>query len=133
MRVLIVDDNKINRRFLESLLNKHADCYMDVNGKDAINTFEKSLEDKKYFDVILMDVMMPEVDGLQALNIIRDIERKMNIPKEDAVKVVVISALNNIIEVEMMLDEEKELFIHKPIQIEELIFVFKKLNIDINL
>ncbi|WP_299888711.1 response regulator [uncultured Lacinutrix sp.] len=65
--ILIVDDNKINQKITKKILQtKNYNCSIASNGKDAIDLVKQN----KY-DLILMDINMPEVDGLEATKIIR--------------------------------------------------------------
>lgn len=71
-RFLIVDDQYLIRSFLKDLFRYYdLDCEEAVNGKDAIEKWEN--ED---FNAILMDIEMPEMDGLQATRIIRQREKE---------------------------------------------------------
>lgn len=71
-RFLIVDDQYLVRSFLKDLFRYYdLDCEEAVNGKDAIEKWEN--ED---FNAILMDIEMPEMDGLQATRIIRQREKE---------------------------------------------------------
>jgi CheY-like chemotaxis protein len=72
-RFLIVDDHILVRSFLKDLFRYYdLDCEEAVNGKDAIEKWEH--ED---FNAILMDIEMPEMDGLQATRIIRQREKEV--------------------------------------------------------
>ncbi len=67
LRVLIVDDNHINQYFVSNLLDKFGHAFETAsNGKEAISAWKK-----RPFDVILMDVQMPEMDGVTATRHIR--------------------------------------------------------------
>jgi len=71
-RFLIVDDQYLIRSFLKDLLRYYdLDCEEAVNGKDAIEKWEN-----EEFNAILMDIEMPEMDGLQATRIIRQREKE---------------------------------------------------------
>ena len=71
-RILIVEDIKINLILIKNVLSKHG-CIIDtaVNGKEAVEKIEK-IE----YDLVFMDCQMPEIDGLEATRIVRDIENK---------------------------------------------------------
>lgn len=95
MKCLIVEDEFISRRILKELLSSFGDCDIAVNGQEAIESFQLAHESKRPYDVIFMDIMMPGVDGLEALQVIRSLERKMEIPASLAVRVVMTTALDD--------------------------------------
>src|SRR4029077_18667548 len=62
LRVLLAEDNAVNQMLVVRLLEKRGyTVTVAVNGRDALAAFEK-----ESFDVILMDIQMPEMDGLEA-------------------------------------------------------------------
>ncbi len=71
MRVLLADDNAVNQRLAVSLLERRGHRVTIVNnGRDALAAIEQH-----QFDVVLMDVQMPEMGGLEATIAIRECER----------------------------------------------------------
>ncbi len=75
VRVLLVEDNELNTEIAEFILeNAGMDVTTASNGKEAVERFASSEEDR--FDLILMDVMMPVMDGLSAARTIRAMKRK---------------------------------------------------------
>ena len=74
-RILMAEDVEINAEIMEQIIMvRGADIDHALNGKIALEKFEKSNEG--YYDAILMDVRMPEMDGLAATEAIRALERK---------------------------------------------------------
>lgn len=94
MKVLIVEDDFLNRFLLNKLLTPYGHIDTVVNGLEAINAFELAMLDNSKYDLILLDIMMPEMDGVQALKIIRQKEKERHIPPKDEVKIVMVTALD---------------------------------------
>ena len=75
MCILLVEDNELNMEIAEFILeDKGASIIKAWNGKEAVDIFEAS--EPESIDVILMDIMMPVMDGLTATQTIRKLERK---------------------------------------------------------
>ncbi|MFH1359856.1 MAG: response regulator [Candidatus Omnitrophota bacterium] len=90
-KVLIVDDNFENRELMAEILRDVAECDLAVSGQEAIEKYNNALSLRPY-QVILLDIMMPDVDGLQALRIIRKNERDHGIELGDGVPVIMVTA-----------------------------------------
>lgn len=95
MKCLIAEDNLLSRRILKELLAPNFDCDIAVNGQEAIDSFIMAHESKRPYAVVFMDIMMPQVDGLEAVRQIRALEKQMDLPSALAVKVIMISALDD--------------------------------------
>jgi len=129
MRILIAEDDYVSRRFLTKFLSKYGECDVTVDGLEAIEVFAMSLQERNYYDLICLDIMMPEVDGIKALRIIRKLEDEKNISKEDKAKVIMTTALNNAEEVMKTFDYGSHAFAVKPIDTEKLLLVMNKLGL----
>jgi CheY-like chemotaxis protein len=101
--VLVVDDEKINREILNNILGSDYNVYMAKDGPSAIK-----MADDLAPDVILLDIIMPDMNGYDVLKVLKDTEKTKSIP------VICITGLNSVE------DEEKALalgavdFIRKP-------------------
>lgn len=82
LRILLVDDNELNREIAQDILTEEGCIVVDIaeNGKIAVEKVAESSKGK--YDVVLMDVQMPVMDGYEATKVIRELENKdlANIP-----------------------------------------------------
>ncbi|KAG9200452.1 hypothetical protein G6514_006963 [Epicoccum nigrum] len=78
-KILITDDNVINRKLLVAFMKRNNLDYMEAeNGLEALRTYQSN---PAHFDVILMDMSMPVMDGVSATRAIRQYEQEYNIPR----------------------------------------------------
>ncbi len=93
IRVLVVDDNPTNRRVIELILQQTGMLLtMAEDGLQAVEAFKATR-----FDMVLMDIQMPVMDGLTATSAIRDFEQVMQLPRTPLI-VVSANALTEHIE-----------------------------------
>jgi len=95
MKVLIVEDDFTSRKLMQSFLDPHAECDVAVNGNEAVAAFLTALDAQAPYDLICMDIMMPEMDGQEALKAIRSIEKDRGLRGPKEVKVVMTTALDD--------------------------------------
>lgn len=95
MRALIVDDDPISRLFLEELLSYYAEVTTAASGSEAVELFREALESNKPFDFVLSDIMMPDLDGHQTVERLRGLEQQYGLQGDQAVRVIMISALDD--------------------------------------
>ena len=96
MRILIVEDDFTSRKLLQKLLSQYGECDIAVNGEEAIEAFKIALEEDSPYSLICMDIMMPVLDGQEALQRIREIERERKLNYDQEVKAIMISALSDL-------------------------------------
>ena len=94
MKILLAEDDFVTRKFMVNFLSKYGECDVTVDGMEAVDAFMMALEDEEPYDLVCLDIMMPVMDGYQALVAIRKLEKDKNIPEEKAVKVIMTTALN---------------------------------------
>ena len=91
MRILIVDDEFVCRETMLKIMQEFGQCETAEDGTEAIATFQMALEEGEPFDLITLDISMPVIDGTSALSTIREMEREKNIPKQEQVKVIMVT------------------------------------------
>ena len=65
MKILIVDDDYTMRRVIQAYIAKHGTLDLAVNGEEGLELFKKAIDEKKPYDLVCLDIMMPEMDGLE--------------------------------------------------------------------
>lgn len=129
MRILLSEDDFASRKFMTKYLQKFGDSDVTVNGEEAVDAFLMALEDEEPYDLVCLDVMMPVMDGYQALKAIRDIEKDRGIPEDQAVKVIMTTALNEEKNVKKAFELGCTVYCGKPVDLERFEMALKKLEL----
>ncbi len=116
-KLLIVEDNLINQKILLSVLKEsNMDILVANNGQEALDFL---FIDKKEFDIVLMDISMPIMDGIEATTEIRKKSEFDNLP------IVTFTAFVLGAEIEQMFEAGVNSFLTKPLNVKKLYTVFK--------
>lgn len=129
MKILLAEDDFATRKFMDKYLSKYGECDVTVDGEEAVDAFMMALEDEEPYDLICLDVMMPVLDGYQVLKAIRDIETEKGIDKDDRVKIIMTTALNDEKNVKKAFELGCEAYSGKPIDVEKFEHVLGKLGL----
>jgi two-component system chemotaxis response regulator CheY len=95
MRCLIVEDDTTSRLLLVELLSKYGAVQAFDSGPPALTAINESLVSKEPFDLICLDIMLPDMDGLQILRKVRTLEDQAGYPIGRGSKVVMTTALRD--------------------------------------
>ena len=129
MKILIAEDDFISRVLLQEMLAPYGVCHSAADGREALSAFERMLEQKTPYDLICLDIMMPTMDGQEALQNIRRIEKEKGIGGSDAVKVIMTTALDDPKNIMMaFIKGQCEAYLTKPITPANLYEQLKKLG-----
>lgn len=115
MKILLAEDDYLTRKSMDNFLSKYGECDVTVNGMEAVDAFMLALEEEEPYDLVCLDIMMPVMDGYQALMGIRNLEKERNIPAEKAAKVIMTTALNEEKNVKMAFELGCTIYSGKPI------------------
>jgi two-component system chemotaxis response regulator CheY len=94
MNILIVEDDFVSRKFMVKFLSKYGNCQTAEDGEMAIRMYQQAQEDKRPYDLICMDIVMPKLDGYETLGQIRAYEKEVGIPAGREVKVIMTSGMD---------------------------------------
>lgn len=129
LKILLAEDDFATRKFMSKFLEKYGDVDVTVDGMEAVDAFLMSMEDDEPYDLVCLDVMMPVMDGYQALMGIRNIEKQRNIAQEDMVKVIMTTALNDERNVKKAFELGCTVYSGKPLNVDKFEEVLTKLGL----
>jgi two-component system, chemotaxis family, chemotaxis protein CheY len=95
VRILLVEDDYASRRLMQKYLDPYGEVDVAVDGLEAVNAFRIAINDLEPYDLVFMDIMLPEMDGQEALKHIREIEKEKNDKEKENVKVIMATALGD--------------------------------------
>ena len=121
MKILIVDDEITSRVKAETILSRHAECGVAENGAEAVQNFIQAHESGQPYDVIVMDIHMPGLNGVQALKQMRDWETTHDIQVGYGAKVVMLTSDDDPGVVRYSFRELCDAYVIKPINSKKII------------
>ena len=129
MKTLIVEDDFTSRTLLHELLQGYGPCHIAVNGKEAVKAVAAALQEHQPYDLICLDILMPEMDGQQALERIRADEEARGISSANSVKIVMTTALPDPKNVDKAFYNLCDAYLVKPIDRDQLVKTLQKLHL----
>jgi len=131
MKILIADDNYASRRLLKAYLSQYGDCHFAVNGAEAVDSFRLAFQGNDPFDLICLDIMMPEMDGLEALRQIRAFEadRIAEASTQKRCKILMTTALDDRKDIIDSFNEGCEGYLIKPVEEQQIVKVLAQLGL----
>lgn len=129
MKILIADDNYASRRLLKAFLKDFGDCSFAVNGLEAVEAFRVAHENNDPFQLICLDIMMLEMDGMEALRQIRAYESEQKIAPDKLCKIVMTTALDERKDIIESFNEGCEGYLIKPVEENQITKVLVQLGL----
>lgn len=129
MRSLVVEDDYITSQVMQEILNAFGDCDVAENGDQAIELFTSAQLTGVLYDVIFLDIMMPEKDGQEVLEKIRQIEKMNGIMGLDGVKIVMTTALDDYNNIKKAFANQAEAYLIKPVDKDKVVKVLVDLEL----
>jgi two-component system chemotaxis response regulator CheY len=131
LRILVVEDDFMVRQVIRDILEQYgAIVDIAVNGEEAVQAFRVAWRKHTPYDLLCMDIMMPVMDGHEALVKIREVEKSLGIVGPEEVKVIMLTALDDAKTVmKAYYKGGATSYIVKPIEKERLIFELQNIGI----
>jgi two-component system chemotaxis response regulator CheY len=119
MKALVVDDDLVTRIVLQEILSLYADVHSCVDGNEAVVAYRRVLERGEPYDLVCMDVLMPVMGGIEALQLIRREEELRGRHRPLATKAVITTASDDTDTISQAFRELCDAYVIKPIDAEE--------------
>ena len=121
MRILIVEDDSSSRVLLQKILAQYGETHVATNGKEAVEAFRTARGEQRSYDLICLDIMMPEMDGHEVLKEIRALEEGQGITGLDGVKIIMTTALSDGKNIMNAFNAQCEAYVVKPVDKKKLL------------
>ncbi len=128
MKALIVEDDYITSQVMNEIMRGFGECEIAEDGKIAMEKFIAASESGAPYELIFLDIMMPELDGQEVLTLIRQYEHTNGIMGLDCVKIVMTTALDDFDNVKNAFKSQCEGYLVKPIDKDKIKNMLKELN-----
>jgi len=131
MRILIAEDDFTSRSILLRMLGDLGECEIAIDGNEAFEAFKSCFGTDRAYQLLCLDIMMPEFDGQQVLQKIRAFEKNNSVEPKDSIKVIMTTALGDS---ETVIDAFKngcESYVVKPIAKQLLLEEIKRLGFEV--
>jgi two-component system chemotaxis response regulator CheY len=121
MKALIVEDEFTSRVVLQKLLAPYGESHIAVNGREAVEVFARALQNGEPYDLVCLDIVLPEKDGFAVLREIRRIEERHGIVGPHWVKVIMTTGVARPASIMQAFSAQCEAYLIKPVAAEKLI------------
>ncbi len=129
MKILIVDDDFMNRKLLQEIIKPYGLTHIAVDGQEAVEAVRVAMATGEPYQLICLDIMMPKMDGQQALRQIRDLEEAAGITSTYGAKIIMTTALGDPKNAMTAFQSLCDGYVVKPIDIAKLQEELRKLKL----
>ena len=130
MRCLVIDDDDFSREFVAAMLNDVAECDQASRGSEAVEKFSTALETGDPYDLLLMDIVMPEMNGHETAKTIRSIEKERGLAVNKRVNIVMLTSISTPQSaMEAFCSAQSAAYIVKPVSKDSLVKVISQLGL----
>jgi two-component system chemotaxis response regulator CheY len=129
LKTLIVEDELTSRVMLREILKRYGSPHVAMNGKQGVDAVRTALESGDPYDLVCLDIMMPEMDGQEALKQIRQLEQDAGLNAEKRARVIMTTAHADRDNVLAAIQSQCDYFLVKPIDKRALLDELRRLGL----
>lgn len=121
MKTLIVEDDFTARLVLQKFLALYGECHIAVNGREGVDAFRMAMDSGASYDLICMDILLPVMNGEEAVREIRSLEESRGIFSSGGTKIVMTTAVDDVKDVIRSFQHLCDAYLIKPIRLSDLL------------
>ena len=121
MKTLVIDDDYDARFVMQNVLAPYGICDAATGGGEALTLFAKACDEGKPYDLVLLDIMMPDMDGNEVRRAIRAEEFRRNVEEKKQARIIMLTALSDKQNAAAAFRDQCDAFFVKPIVIQDLL------------
>lgn len=129
MKILIAEDDNLSRAFLMEFLQEYGQCDTADNGMETLDKYLEAFKQGKPYDMMCLDIMMPKVDGLMVLKLIRELESQHRVEAEKQSKIIMMTAIADMEYVDQAFELGCDAYASKPIEFTQVQEVMQDLGL----
>jgi two-component system chemotaxis response regulator CheY len=128
-RILAVDDDVASQLLLKTFLSRFGECDVAVNGREAVEAFRTASLQGRGYDLICMDITMPEMDGREAVRQVRALEEAGGISLTCGVKIIMMTSIDDMKEMIGCFEDFSDAYLIKPVSLVNLLRLLKSYKV----
>jgi two-component system chemotaxis response regulator CheY len=129
MKTLVVEDDFTSSLLLREILKHYGPSHAALNGREAVDAVRTAIDSGEPYDLICLDIMMPEMDGHEALQHIRALEEAKGIIAIDGAKIIMTTALDDSKNILASFKDQCDIYLTKPVDKAKLLGELRKLKL----
>lgn len=110
-------------------MSEYGTCDIALDGMDTLDQFLEAMKQNASYDLLCLDIMMPKIDGIKVLKVIRELERQYHVAPERRVKIIMMTAIADVDYVDQAFTMGCDAYASKPIDIEKVREVMQSLGL----
>ena len=130
MRILIVEDEPVSAAVLSHMVQNYGEVSIANDGEEALEKFLDARKKGQSFDLIFLDIMMPNADGQEVLDAIRACEDEAELPSEQRSCVIMVTAVSDPRNLYLAHRSSCQDYLTKPVVKEKLVSALKQLGFE---
>jgi two-component system chemotaxis response regulator CheY len=129
MKTLVVEDDFTSSLLLQEILKRYGTADTALNGQLAVEAVGKAIDAGEPYDLVTLDIMMPEMDGHEALQQIRALEEAKGIIAINGAKIIMTTALDDSGNILASFKSSCDVYLTKPVDKAKLLGQLRKLKL----